>query len=465
MGVERKEGPDSYATARNSKEFVGSNGSCPSKVVALSDMPRSRLTAVSKSPEDAHSHHKILLGKMDDVIQQNEALAQRLEKLEGAIISDNRSVKFLDDASSTVSRRLSSISFKRSSISSLSSLTSFTQKRASIAISNPSIVTKSEFEEELEQSRVYTRTQANESDISFTSSNAPSNAWSMLSGMSLNDISVISAFRLPITVNDIDLLAPGSTFSILLTEQLATSTSNSAAGKPNLSRPRQSTMYAPQRVPQQVREQNKASTRLLASALTSYQVKGTIKVMVIGDRDAMKSNLIQTYAYGKGMYTPKSFDNFIVEVKVGNQMIRLALHDTTGQEKYEGLRLSTYHGTKVFIILSKQSSIEGYVNVEEKWVPEIAQCCPETPYLLVATHRKQPATDNLVPENSAFGHQVARRLRARAYTECDVEDPVEARAVFNRAIAVALGLDQPSGGLRAALRRGALKPLIDAEPS
>ncbi|KAF5018986.1 hypothetical protein F66182_9004 [Fusarium sp. NRRL 66182] len=315
----------------------------------------------SKSQADAQSNHQTLLGRMDDVVQQNEILAQRLERLEGALVSDNRSVKFLDDASSILSRRLSSISFKRGSTSSKrDSLLSISQKRASIAISNPSII-KSEFEEELEQSRVYSRTQQNEPDMSFTSSNAPSNAWSMLSGMSLNDISVISAFRLPITVDDIDLLAPGSTFSLLLAD-------------------------------------------------TPAETATAIVEMSTAEDRGPQEGIVTLACFSIGELPGKS----------------------NNQEPYEGLRLSTYPGTRIFLVLSQRSNMDGYQNVEEKWIPEIIQTCPDAPYLLVPTYRSQSTRDNAIPEYTTLGKQVAERTGAVAYVECDVDDPVAARAVFNR---------------------------------
>jgi hypothetical protein len=69
------------------------------------------------------------------------------------------------------------------------------------------------FEMILEQSRVYSRTRFNKSDIWFTSSAGWSHAWSHLS---LNDISVISVFRLPVTLDDITSFGPGLTFVNLL---------------------------------------------------------------------------------------------------------------------------------------------------------------------------------------------------------------------------------------------------------
>ncbi|KAI9790158.1 MAG: hypothetical protein M1816_005358 [Peltula sp. TS41687] len=59
------------------------------------------------------------------------------------------------------------------------------------------------FEDELYSSRVYRRTQLNTTDVSFTSSAVRTNAWSVFSGLSLADVSVISAFALPIYLHEI----------------------------------------------------------------------------------------------------------------------------------------------------------------------------------------------------------------------------------------------------------------------
>lgn len=59
------------------------------------------------------------------------------------------------------------------------------------------------FENVLEQSWVYRRNQSNECDKSFISSAQRSHAWSVFSGYSLADISVISVIAMPITVLDI----------------------------------------------------------------------------------------------------------------------------------------------------------------------------------------------------------------------------------------------------------------------
>ncbi|KAM5349715.1 hypothetical protein ACJ41O_006220 [Fusarium nematophilum] len=392
----------------------------------------------SKSDTGALSSHDKLLEKVDEVLQQNEALAQRLQRLEGGLMPDFRSIKFFDEASSRVSRRLSFLSVKSASSASSGTGSSETLRPSSIAISNPSIIPRSDFEVALEQSRVYNRTQANESDASFTTSTAPTNAWSMLSGMSLNDISIISAFRLPITLDDIDLVAPGSTFSILLTEQARAHTANPPVeqigpSQPDVGTSRQGEPKGNLRLST---ERGKRGTRLLASALRDYKVKKTMKIVVVGDDDALKSKLLQTYAYGKGAtssaYTPKVFDNFIVEVKVGTQSIRLALYDTTGQEKYARLRALNYQRADFFLVLVRKRLNEDFQIVEYQWIPEIVDHCPGTPFLIVATYNNGTAKTGAMAKALAAGNGVAQRTGAVAYTECDVDEEASVRAVLNQ---------------------------------
>ncbi|KAM6510059.1 hypothetical protein FALCPG4_017688 [Fusarium falciforme] len=423
----------------------------------------------SKSELEARTSHTTLLSKVDEVLQQNEALAHRLQRLEGNLLSDSRSVKFFDDASSIISKRLSFLSV-RSVDSSSSSISSASQKRQSITITSPSIVARNDFELALERSRVYNRTQLNESDVSFTSSTAPSAAWSMLSGLSLNDISIVSAFRLPITLDDIDLLAPGSTFSMLLTEQLTATTTTYTLVEPSPGREDAPipTQARPRPTRRPTGERNRGSTRLVASALRGYHAKRAIKIVVIGDDNSMKNTILQTYAYPRGAtsreYTPKTFENFVVEVnRVNSHLTRLALYDTTGQEKYTRLRVLSYQSTSIFLVLSRKTTSSAELEeVEYKWIPEIIQHCPGTPYLIVGTYKNKPGVEAL-PDNSIEGGRVAERAGAIGYTECDVEDPTSVSATFGQAIAKALGLDKPSGRLRDSLRRRSLKPLIETE--
>ena len=81
-------------------------------------------------------------------------------------------------------------------------------------IKDPIIFNRS-FEKLLEATRAYRRAQRSECDVSFSSSNVRSHAWSALSGISLADISVISVLALPLDSDEISKLLPGSVKSIV----------------------------------------------------------------------------------------------------------------------------------------------------------------------------------------------------------------------------------------------------------
>jgi hypothetical protein len=59
------------------------------------------------------------------------------------------------------------------------------------------------FEDDLGKSRVYKRTERYESDVSFTTSVVRDHAWSVFSGMSLSEISLISAIALPLHLDEV----------------------------------------------------------------------------------------------------------------------------------------------------------------------------------------------------------------------------------------------------------------------
>jgi len=59
------------------------------------------------------------------------------------------------------------------------------------------------FETDLDTSRVYKRTQSYEPDTSFTSSAVRTHAWSLFSGLSLSQVSRVSAIALPVYSNHV----------------------------------------------------------------------------------------------------------------------------------------------------------------------------------------------------------------------------------------------------------------------
>ncbi len=65
-------------------------------------------------------------------------------------------------------------------------------------------VSSFDFENDLETSRPYRRAQRETMDFSFRSSIAHTNAWSQFSGLSLSNVSIISAIALPLYLDEIE---------------------------------------------------------------------------------------------------------------------------------------------------------------------------------------------------------------------------------------------------------------------
>lgn len=65
--------------------------------------------------------------------------------------------------------------------------------------------------------------------------------------------------------------------------------------------------------------------------------------------------------------------------------VELSLFDTAGQDDYDRLRPLMYPQTNVFLLCFCVCSYNSYRNIQDKWIPELRQHCPDTPIILVGT--------------------------------------------------------------------------------
>ena len=148
---------------------------------------------------------------LQKVLDHNQAILQRLEEYDLYRGAEDTSIKFLDDDQSTIQPQGASVHGHAPSSSAAIDpmLENSVRRETTFNYAIP----PQDFEITLEQTRVYMRVQSNNSDISFTSSAVRTNAWSMLSGLSLNDVSVISVIALPISLEEINRIGLQTTFS------------------------------------------------------------------------------------------------------------------------------------------------------------------------------------------------------------------------------------------------------------
>ena len=66
-------------------------------------------------------------------------------------------------------------------------------------------------------------------------------------------------------------------------------------------------------------------------------------------------------------YVPTVFDNYVAEVKVGVNLVKLWLWDTAGQQEYQQLRLISYQRADVFLICFSMIDQTSFCNAINKW--------------------------------------------------------------------------------------------------
>lgn len=149
------------------------------------------LTLHSASDTEASRSQGQLTVMVDQLLHYNQQLSKRMKNLEDAY-----------DARSTITKKFDGLSF-------ISQDDNQTIRTARSSINDrPSILeavgVRFTFDRDLESSRVYRMARNDLCDASFISSAMRTNAWSIFSGLSLADISVISVVALPIYPGEIE---------------------------------------------------------------------------------------------------------------------------------------------------------------------------------------------------------------------------------------------------------------------
>jgi len=167
--------------------------------------------------------------------------------------------------------------------------------------------------------------------------------------------------------------------------------------------------------------------------------------MVVGDGSVGKTCMLISYTTNSfpGEYVPTVFDNYNANAIVENVPVNLGLWDTAGSDEYNTLRPLSYPGTDVFLICFSLSSPQSFINVKEKWYPEISHYNPETPWLLVGTKLdtrdnaetlaalKSAGQEPITPEK---GEKLAKEMGAWKYMECSALTQKGLPTVFEEAV-------------------------------
>jgi small GTP-binding protein len=133
---------------------------------------------------------------------------------------------------------------------------------------------------------------------------------------------------------------------------------------------------------------------------------------------------------------------------VEGQQINLQLWDTAGQEDYKKLRPLSYPQTDVFIICFSLVAPTSLENVQNIWVPEVEEHCPNTPYILVgmksdlrdqfSEHADEYKAKGWESVASSKSEEMKKTIGAQEYVKCSARIQYNLKEVFEATIKVVL---------------------------
>ena len=113
---------------------------------------------------------------------------------------------------------------------------------------------------------------------------------------------------------------------------------------------------------------------------------------------------------------------------VDGHEVKLNICSVNGHADYDALRAGSYPGTDVFVVHFQVNHPESFDLAATKWVPEIRQCCPNVPILLLGTsiEKRDDAQQRAVVQQKygrgcitkEEGEKKAKEIGAFDYLEC-----------------------------------------------
>ncbi|KAF5288720.1 hypothetical protein FQA39_LY15292 [Lamprigera yunnana] len=173
----------------------------------------------------------------------------------------------------------------------------------------------------------------------------------------------------------------------------------------------------------------------------------SLKCVVVGDGTVGKTCLLIRYTRDEYLsgYIPTVFENYIATASLDDEVYDFHLFDTAGQEMYNELRKFTFEDADVFIVCFSVVLLSSFVNIREKWIPELQELCPTVPFIIVGNktdlRNNEEAIEKLQAEGRnpicfEEGEKLAKELNAAKYIECSALTKVNVDEVFREALRI-----------------------------
>ena len=183
-----------------------------------------------------------------------------------------------------------------------------------------------------------------------------------------------------------------------------------------------------------------------------------IKSVIVGDGAVGKTCLCIAFTQNKFPegYIPTVFDNYETKIEVDGKVVNLTIWDTSGQEDYKRTRPMQYPDTNVFIICFSLVNPTNIENIENVWIPEIREFCPDAPFVLIGTKSDLRDEWDTIPDSQKDpkgrpisydeGMEFANKIGAAKYVECSAFKSKNVGEVFDETVRVALNPPKTNKG-------------------
>jgi len=148
-----------------------------------------------------------------------------------------------------------------------------------------------------------------------------------------------------------------------------------------------------------------------------------IKCVFLGDGAVGKTSLIVSYTTNgyPSEYIPTAIDTYDVVVHVDGDPVTFEMCDTPGQDDFDTLRPLVYPDTDVFLICFSVVSPSSFLNIREKWIPEIKKsrekgkkkASKNVPIILVGTQSDLRNDVNTRVELAKYKEQPVTEIEAK----------------------------------------------------
>jgi small GTP-binding protein len=175
----------------------------------------------------------------------------------------------------------------------------------------------------------------------------------------------------------------------------------------------------------------------------------TIQCTIVGDNHIGKTSLLVTYlrGYFPKNYVPNAIEPYSFNVIIDGKSITFSVWDIIWRDDEDRLHPYVPSGTNIILVCF--SLVRPYTldRVRTWWLPEILQCAPNVPFILVGTQsdlRQDPTmierlhAYNMTPISYTQGLQAAQELHAINYLECSALTRDGLKDVFEEAIRAGL---------------------------